>query len=274
MWIKIAVQEVSPITLVAFRVLLGLLFGVVVIFIQRVQFPRSLKVWSPLLLLGITNIAVPFFLVSWGEQSTDSAMAAILGATIPLFTILIAHFLLPDDKITLPKGLGLLTGFAGVVVLMSRDIDGSPESLKGQLAVVLASMFYASSAVYVRKATVDMPSSLRSAGPLLSAIAIMWLAAFLIERPIKIPQLEITWVALFFLGILGSGFAFFLGYYLIHAIGPTRSTMVTYLFPLGGIILGVVFLNEKLSWQLLAGTILIIASLTIVNWQPRVSPSS
>jgi len=134
--------------------------------------------------------------------------------------------------------------------------------------MVLASMFYAGSAVYVRRTTVNTPASLRSAGPLLSATAIMWLAAFLIERPIKIPQLEITWVALLYLGILGSGFAFFLGYYLIHEIGPTRPTMVTYFFPLGGIILGVVFLNEKLSWQLLAGTILIIASLMIVNWQP------
>ena len=92
MWIKIAVQEVGPITLVAFRVIFGLLFGIVVILIQRVQLRRSFKEWSPLLLLGITNVAIPFFLISWGEQSIDSAVAAILDATVPLFTILIAHF--------------------------------------------------------------------------------------------------------------------------------------------------------------------------------------
>jgi drug/metabolite transporter (DMT)-like permease len=134
MWIKIAVQEVGPITLVAFRVLFGLLFGIVVIFIQRVQLARSFKEWSPLLLLGITNVAIPFFLISWGEQSIDSAVAAILDATVPLFTILIAHTLLRDDKMTWPKVLGLLIGFAGVIVLMSKDVGASFGSILGQLA--------------------------------------------------------------------------------------------------------------------------------------------
>ena len=78
LWIKIAVTEVSPITLVAFRVLFGLLFSIVVILIQRVQVPRTFKEWTPLLILGISNIAIPFFLISWGEQAIDSGVAAIL----------------------------------------------------------------------------------------------------------------------------------------------------------------------------------------------------
>jgi drug/metabolite transporter (DMT)-like permease len=101
----------------------------------------------------------------------------------------------------------------------------------------------------------------------------MWLAAFSIERPVEIPQLGITWVALLWLGILGSGFAFILAYYLIHEIGPTRTTMVTYLFPLGGVILGVTFLNERLTWQLITGAVLIIASLAVANWQPAQEPA-
>jgi drug/metabolite transporter (DMT)-like permease len=96
----------------------------------------------------------------------------------------------------------------------------------------------------------------------------MWLATFFLERPLKIPTLGITWVALLFLGILGSGLAFVMSYYLIHEIGPTRTSMVTYLFPLGGVLLGVVFLHEQLSWQLLVGAVLIIASLVVANWQP------
>ena len=270
MWIKIAVQEVGPLTLVAFRALFGLLFGVVVVFIQRVRWPRSFKEWFPLLLLGITNVAVPFFLISWGEQAIDSAVAAILDATVPLFTILIAHYLLHDDKMTLPKVLGLLTGFAGVVVLMSKDlVNASTSSVLGQAAVILASVFYAGSAVYVRKTTEDTPGVLRSAGPLVSATLVMWLAVPVLESPLKLPQLPLTWIALLWLGILGSGLAFVMNYYLIHEIGPTRTTMVTYLFPPGGVILGVIFLNEQLSWQLLAGTLLIILSLAIVNWKPR-----
>jgi drug/metabolite transporter (DMT)-like permease len=269
MWIKIAVQEIGPMTLVAFRVLLGLLFGVVVILFQRAQLPRSLKEWSPLLILGITNVAVPFFLISWGEQSIDSAVAAILDATVPLFTILIAHYLLHDDKMTLPKVLGLLMGFAGVFILMSKDIGASAGSLLGQLAVVLASAFYAGSSVYARKTTENTSGIMRSAGPLVSAAAVMWLATFLVESPVEIPQLRITWIALLFLGILGSGVAFIMVYYLIHEIGPTRTTMVTYLFPLGGVILGVVFLNEQLSWQVLVGAVLVVLSLVVANMGPQ-----
>ena len=269
LWIKIAVQEVGPITLVAFRVLFGLLFGIAVIVIQRAQMPRSFKDWFPLLLLGITNVAVPFFLISWGEQSIDSAVAAILDATVPLFTIVIAHLALHDDKMTLPKVMGLLLGFAGVIILLSKDIGASPSSMLGQAAVVVASMFYAGSSVYARKSTENVSSILRSAGPLISSTAVMWLATFFIEKPVKIPQLPITWIALLWLGILGSGLAFIMSYYLIHEIGPTRTTMVTYIFPLGGVILGVTFLNERPSWQLLAGAVLILLSLAVANMQPK-----
>jgi drug/metabolite transporter (DMT)-like permease len=269
MWIKIAVQEVGPVTLVAFRVLFGLLFGIAVIFIQRTPWPRTFKTWFPLLLLGLTNVAVPFFLISWGEMSIDSAVASILDATVPLFTILIAHFSLQDDKMTLPKVLGLLIGFAGVIVLMSKDIGTSTGSLLGQFAVIVASMFYAGSSVYVRKTTVDTPGILRSAGPLVSATAVMWLGSALFESPLTIPQIGVTWVALLFLGVFGSGLAFVLAYYLIHEIGPTRTTMVTYLFPLGGVILGATILSERITWQVIAGGILIISSLAVANWEPR-----
>jgi drug/metabolite transporter (DMT)-like permease len=141
------------------------------------------------------------------------------------------------------------------------------------MAVIAASACYAGSAVYACRYTEDMPGILRSAVPLLSSTVIMWLAAFSIERPVEIPQLGITWVALLWLGILGSGFAFILAYYLIHEIGPTRTTMVTYLFPLGGVILGVTFLNERLTWQLITGAVLIIASLAVANWQPAQEPA-
>jgi drug/metabolite transporter (DMT)-like permease len=83
------------------------------------------------------------------------------------------------------------------------------------------------------------------------------------------PELGITWIALLWLGIFGSGLAFAMAYYLIHEIGPTRTTMVTYLFPLGGVILGVTFLHEQLTWQLIAGAILIVLSLVVANWEPK-----
>lgn len=268
LWIKIAVQEVGPITLVAFRCLFGLLFGLAVILIQRPALPRDLRAWVPVLVLGITNVAIPFFLISWGEQTIDSGVAAILDATVPLFTILLAHYTLRDDRITLPKVLGLLAGFAGVVVLMSRDLGAANSPLLGQLAVVVASLFYALSGIYARKRTEDNPAVMRSVGPLLSSTAVMWLAAPLAETPLRMPQLPITWIGLLWLGVLGSGLAFIILYRLLHEIGPTRTSMVTYLFPLGGVMLGVIFLGERLTWEVIVGALLIIAGIAFVNWAP------
>ena len=273
MWIKIALLEVDPIMLVAFRVLFGVIFCFTVIFIKGTKFSRNFKDWQPLLVLGITNIAVPFFLISWGEKSVDSSVASILDSTVPLFTIFIAHYLLKDDRMTLLKLSGLLIGFAGVVVLLSKDIGTSSSTLPGKAAIVLASIFYSGSAVYIRRTTQDTPGILRSAGPLLSASVIMWLAAAITEKPIKVPVLTNTWIALLFLGVLGSGLAFVLAFYLIHEIGPTRTSMVAYVFPLGGVILGVKFLQEQITWQLITGGILIIASLVVANLNLSEKPS-
>ena len=273
MWIKFALHEISPVTLVSFRVIFGLLFGLGVIIIKKISLPQDLKSWRPLLILGITNVAIPFFLISWGEREVDSSVAAILDSTVPLFTILIAHFLLSDDKMTMPKVTGLVIGFAGIVVLLSKDIHQSTSTLIGQGAIVLAALFYAGSGVYVRRATENVPAVLRSVGPLLSASFIMWITVFITEKPFRMPDLGLTWISLLFLGVIGSGFAFVLAFYLIHEIGPTRTSMVTYIFPLGGVILGVVFLNEVITWQLIAGAILIISSLIVANLQPVRNPS-
>ena len=267
MWIKIALQEINPSMLVAFRVLFGFLFGIAVIFIRKIKLPRNSKEWITMFVLGVTNIAVPFFLISWGERSVDSSVAAILDSTVPLFTIFISHYLLNDDKMTIPKVAGLLIGFAGVVILLSKDIGSSGSTILGQGAVVLASLFYAGSGVYVRKATQDMPGVLRSAGPLFSASVIMWVVVLFTEKPIQIPVEGITWISLLFLGVIGSGFAFVLAFYLIHEIGPTRTSMVTYIFPLGGVILGIAILHEQITWQLIAGGILILCSLVVANLQ-------
>lgn len=266
LWIKLALNEINPFTLVAFRVLFGVLFAGGAVFLQRKAWPRDWSGWFPFLVLGATSIAVPFILITWGELSIDSAVAAILDATVPLFTIVIAHLYLHDDKMTVQRVLGLIVGFIGVIVLMSKDINtGAHNPILGQAAVILASVFYAASSVYARKTTQSAPGLVRGAAPLVSATAIMWMIAPVVESPFKIPQLPITWIAVLWLGVLGSGFALILWYYLLHEIGPTRTGMVTYIFPLGGVILGVIFLNEQLSWQLAVGSLLIISSIVVVN---------
>jgi drug/metabolite transporter (DMT)-like permease len=272
LWIKIAVQEIGPFTLVAFRVLFGLITAGGAALVTRATWPTDRGTIITYAILGITSVAVPFFLITWGEQYIDSAIASILNATAPLFTILIAHYFLHDDKMTGPKVLGLLTGFAGVTVLLSQDLTtGAHSSAIGQLAVVVASLFYAGSTVYARKTTEHVPGLVRGAGPFFSATLAMWIAAPTLERPFTLPQLPITWIALVWLGALGSGVALILWYYLLHEIGPTRTISVTYIFPLGGVILGVIFLHEQLSWQLIAGSLLIISGVLVTNWNPKLN---
>lgn len=267
LWIKIAIEELGPFTTVAYRLLLGLVFAGGIVFFRRSQWPRNLKEWTPFLVLGLTNMALPFFLITWGEQYIDSAVASILNATVPLFTLLIAHFFLQDDRITLQKTVGLLIGFGGVVILLSKDIGDSHSSVLGQFAVIFAAVLYGISGVYARKNTGHVEGIARGASPLVSATVIIWIAALAAENPIQIPRFPLTWVALLWLGVLGSGLAFIMVFYLIHEIGPTRTSMITYLFPVGGVILGVIFLNEQTSWQLIAGSLFIILSLVVVNWK-------
>lgn len=270
LWIKIGVQEVGPMALVAFRMLFGALTAVVAVFYQKLEWPRDRQTWIVYAILGPTSLAIPIFLISWGEQTIDSAVASILNATVPLFTLIIAHFYLHDDKMTPQKVLGLLVGFAGIVILLSKDLTASAHnSVIGQAAVILASLFYAGSAVWARKVTAHVQGAVRAAAPLLTATIFMWVLGPFLETPFKIPALPITWVAALWLGVLGSGIAMILNYYLLHEIGPTRTTLVTYVFPPGGVILGVIFLNEQLSWQLFAGAALIIASLVVVNWKKK-----
>jgi drug/metabolite transporter (DMT)-like permease len=270
LWIKIGVQEIGPMALVAFRMLFGALTVWIIGSFLKVTWPRDRKTWLTFAIIGPASLAIPIFFISWGEQTIDSAVASILNATVPLFTIVIAHFWLHDDKMTVPKVLGLLTGFAGVVILLSEDLSaGAHNSVIGQGAVILASLFYAGSAVAARKFTQHVSGVARGAMPLFTSAILMWIVAPIFERPFLIPSLTITWVAALWLGILGSGLAMIMFYYLLHEIGPTRTSLVTYLFPLGGVILGVNFLDEHLSWQLLAGTVLIVSSLAIVNWTPK-----
>jgi drug/metabolite transporter (DMT)-like permease len=272
LWIKIALSEIGPFTLVAYRVLFGVFFAGGAVLLQRKAWPRDWAGWFPFLVLGITSVAIPFFLITWGELSIDSAVASILNATVPLFTIVIAHLFLLDDKMSMQRVLGLFIGFIGVIVLLSEDLSaGEQSSILGQAAVILASIFYAASSVYARRKTQSAPGLVRGAAPLVSATIIMWLVAPVLESPLEVPQMSITWIAILWLGILGSGLALILWYYLLHEIGPTRTGMVTYIFPLGGVILGVIFLNEHLSWQLAVGALLIISSILVVNWQPKKS---
>jgi drug/metabolite transporter (DMT)-like permease len=270
LWIKIAVQEVNPFSLVVFRITLGI-FGLLIFFpIKKPKIPRHTRTWVDLAILGIFSSAVPWMLISWAEQAIDSALAGVLNGTVPLFTIIIAHLVIHDDRMTPGRVAGLLAGFAGVVVLTQRDgaglfTTGLNRNLLGQGAMLLASLSYAISGVHARR-------HLRSVGALVQAfysmvfsLVFLVIAGVLFGQPLEIPKETDTWVALCWLGVLGAGVASFIFYYLLHAIGPTRASLVTYTIPVVGVTLGVLVLSERLDWALAVGTLLIVSGVWIVN---------
>lgn len=270
LWIKVALDEMAPLMLVGWRVLFGLAGLAAVVAWRRSTFPRERRLWFWMALLGITNTLLPFALISWGEQHIDSAVAAILNGTVPLFTMVIAHLFLKDDRMTLPRIIGLILGFVGVVVLMGHDLDLSQPagSVLGQAAVLLAAMLYAGSAVLARRTLHGIDPLVQALVPVLSATSAAWFLAAMIEG-VELPTLPITWFALAWLGLLGSCVAYLLYFFLLHNVGPTRTTLVTYIFPVVGLVLGVAFLNESLDLGLAIGALLIIAGIAIVNLRPR-----
>lgn len=274
LWIRIAVQDTGPFTLVAIRLLFGLLGLLAVMAYKRPPFPRDKRILLSLAIMGIINTALPFTLISWGETRIESSLASILNGTVPLFAIIIAHYWLHDERITPARIIGLVVGFIGVVVLVGRDFDVSSlgGNFLGQIAVIAASVSYASAATFSRKYLRGQDPVVQAMVPMMTADALMWLSVPAVhnifpslDAPNHFPTLPITWFALIWLGILGSCVAYILFFHLLNTVGVTRSTLVTYVFPVVGLILGIVFLGETLDWRLVVGSALVVSGIAVVN---------
>jgi drug/metabolite transporter (DMT)-like permease len=266
LWIKVAVQEVGPLTVVTIRLVFALVVLAGFLIARRPGVPSGARMWGVLLLQGLMSTALPWILITWAEQYIDSAVATVLNATVPMFTIVIAHFFLHDDKITIRRVIGLLVGFAGVVVLVHKDLFAGAEAgagwnlvMLGNAAMLVSSAFYAISNVYARAKLRGVPSIVQAFYTMLLADAVMWMVAPVIEAPFTLPVQGLTWLAIAWLGVLGAGISYLIFYYLLHTIGPTRIAMVTYTIPVVGVTLGVVFLHESIDLNLVLGTILIVS---------------
>lgn len=273
LWIKIAVGEIGPATLAAFRLLFGLIGLLVVARLTRQNFGTARVHLPAYLFMGFFNTALPFILISWAETRIDSALAAILNATTPLFAIIIAHYWLSDERITVTRVLGLIVGFIGVVTLVSREFG--PQGIQGSIwgigAMLVASASYATTATFSRRYLRGHPPLVQATMVVLIADAIVWAAVPLIDRPFVLPHAGLTWFALVWLGLLGSCAAYVLYFYLLNVWGATRSSLVTYIFPVIGLVLGILFLNEPSDWRLIVGSALIVGGIAVVNLRGRVA---
>jgi drug/metabolite transporter (DMT)-like permease len=273
LWIKLLIQEMGPFTLVAWRLALGLVAAGVIVLWKRPPLPRQARLWIGLAFLAVASSALPFFLISWGEQFIDSTVASVLNSTVPLFTVIIAQFFLPEERLTWNRGAGLVMGFIGIVLLMSRDLQTGfvVSDIRGQIAVLLAALSYGVSGVYVRHSLREVPPIVQALVPLALADALTWVAATTFEAPIQAPASAVTWFALVWLGVLGTGIGFWLFFELLSSVGPTRASLVTYAVAVLGVFLGVLVLSEPIDIRLVGGAALVITGIWTVNRKQKKS---
>jgi drug/metabolite transporter (DMT)-like permease len=216
--------------------------------------------------VGLLGIVIPFSLITWGEQTIDSALAAVLNGTVPLFAIVLAALVLADEPITLNRLTGLAIGFAGVVVLTAPGLqDGFGGSLPGQLALIGASISYAAAGVYARRTVRDVPPLTSAFLEVTFAFVVTLVLAILFCSPWAT---GLGWEAIgsvVWLGLIGSGLAFLAFFFLLNRWGATRTALVAYLLPVVGIVLGAVVLREAITLPMLAGTALIIGGIALAN---------
>lgn len=264
-WIKVALQELGPFTLVAWRLLLGAGLLGLAAWWRKVRLPRGWAEWWPLLALGVLNIAVPLVVTSWGQLFIDSGVASILLSTVPLFTVLLAHFLLHDDKLTWMRAAGLMLGFLGVVLLLLRDVGGASSTFWGYASHMVGAVLYSYAAVMARQFMRKQSLLMQAFVPVAFGDLLIWALLPFVEAPLQFPQQTMPLIAILFLGAVSSFAGYLLYYYLIHSVGPSRMSMVTYTFPLVGVLLGVTFLGEMLDLTLLSGAALVLGSVFLVN---------
>jgi len=238
-FIRLGVQTLPTFTLIAARLGIGLALLVTVVLVAREPLPRDRKIYGHLIVMAVVNIVLPFFLITNAERSVQSSLAAIINGSVPL----------------------------GVIVLVSRSLfeATSDSSLAGALALVGSTLSYAAGAVYARR-------NMRGLRPMIPAVfqvgfafVIVAVIALATENPFAVSWNGDAILAVVWLGILGSGFAYLANFRLLSRIGATRTALVAYLLPIVGIISGALMFAERVDDRLILGTLLILGGVALVN---------
>src|SRR5262245_2045717 len=273
LFIKIAADAgVQPLTIVTLRLAIGFAVVLALAVLSRERLALPVRTYGHLVVLAALSMAIPFSLISWAEQSVDSALAAAVNGAIPLFVIVIAAAVLPDEPFTFRRVAGLLTGFVGVAILVGFDpgvLAGT--STAAAAALLGSSISYAAGGVYARRFLKDLRPKVITTYELGFALLLIAPIATFVDGPVALPSRLDALLAVTWLGLIGSGIAFLTFFRILGRWGATRTSMVAYLMPVNGVVLGALVLGEPVDARLVAGLALVISGIAVV--QLRLGPA-
>jgi drug/metabolite transporter (DMT)-like permease len=263
---KIAVDELPPLTIVLCRVALAALALNLVVLAGDRRIPTDRGAWGALAVMGILNNVVPFSLIFWGQTQIAAGLASILNATTPLFTVLVAHVATADEKLTPARLVGVLTGIAGVAVMIGPGAfaNGGGDTL-AKLAVLGAALSYAFASIWGRRFR-GMPPTVTAAGQLTASAIVIAPIALLADRPwtLSLPGQRVV-VAVIALAILSTAIGYLLYFAVLARAGSTNVVLVTLLIPPSAMLLGALFLAERIAPPDYLGLTCIAAGLAAID---------
>lgn len=276
---SIVLRELSPASVVFLRNLLAcsLLFPLALLL--RRPMAKGSRLWLFMLAMAVIGNALPFTLISWGQQRIDSALAGILMAVMPLVTIVLAHFFIPEEPLNRHKLIGFLIGFCGIIVLIGPSavsaVTLSGDAFVAQLAVLFAAVCYGMNTIITRRKPQSDPWS-TSASVLMMSALLLWPMAsltsgFSTQSHLNgLPALDTlsdfsqaTWIGIAILGFICTGIATVIYLKLVSLAGPSFVSLINYLIPIWALVLGVTFMNERLSWNHWAALALILSGIAL-----------
>lgn len=265
-FVKLATAELPTLTIVLARVGLAALALWIVVYAQGQRMPADAAAWGAFLVMGLVNNAVPFTLIFWGQREIAVGLAAILNATTPVFAVLVAHVASTNEKLTPARGAGVLLGLAGVAVMIGpAALAGIGENVLAQLAMLAAAFCYALGGRWGRRFG-HLPPMTVAAGQVTASTLLMLPLVLIVDRPwaLAMPGWT-TWGALLGLSLLCTAFAYTLYFRILATAGATNLMLVTLLVPVSAILLGALFLAERLELKHFAGMALIALGLAAID---------
>ena len=267
LFIKLGLEDLPPLTFAGIRFVIACAIIYLIIRARGIQLPRERRDWLLLAVTGVLSFSLNYGLIFWAEQHISSGLAALLQATTPAFGLIIAHLLLPAERMTWAKIFGVVLGIFGVGVVFSNQLSiAGGRALAGCIAVVASSVFVAYSNVLVKAHGRKLEPAILAAGQMFFGLIPLLFIGFTFEgNPFRFHWTPLALVSLFYLALVGSVIAFLLYYWLIHNMDVTKTMMISLVTPVVAVLLGLVVLNEKLDWRTIAGGLMIMSGIALAR---------